>query len=175
MWPLCSLVIRDMLRSASWSQSQRPCPACGLACQWQASEDVSYLVLPNSWKEHWSLANLPNTGYVPNQHNQKVPSSDGTKNLSVGVTSQASPTNSQSLLQRKQICTWLKKEKGLMPYFVTRLGKLIVGLLLSLLILKMPDCQESTPDKNHLNTMLAEEKDYGNKGSRLRKKRLSSA
>lgn len=42
-----------------------------------------------------------------------------------------------------------------MPILVRRLDKLIVGLLFSPLILKVPDIQESTPDKNCLNVMLA--------------------
>lgn len=42
-----------------------------------------------------------------------------------------------------------------MPILVRRLDKLIVGLLFSPSILKVPDIQESTPDKNCLNVILA--------------------
>lgn len=42
-----------------------------------------------------------------------------------------------------------------MPILVRRLDKLIMGLLFSPLILKLADTQESTPDKNCLNVMLA--------------------
>ena len=43
-----------------------------------------------------------------------------------------------------------------MPILVTSLDKFTVGLLLNFLLLKAPESQALTPDKNRLNATLAE-------------------